>query len=69
MVTPAEVGEQLLKSEEPENALRHLVEFLLEKQRETEEMEARKVKQEEDKEKLGTKNAEEEGKQSNAEVV
>ncbi|PSS29445.1 Protein HYPER-SENSITIVITY-RELATED like [Actinidia chinensis var. chinensis] len=58
MVTPAEVGEQLLKSEEPENALRRLVEFLLEKQRETKEREARKLKQEEDKEELGTKNAE-----------
>ncbi|GFY89709.1 P-loop containing nucleoside triphosphate hydrolases superfamily protein [Actinidia rufa] len=69
MVTPAEVGEQLLKSEEPENALRRLVEFLLEKQRETEEREARKLKQEEDKEELGTKNAEHEGEQSNAEVV
>ncbi|XP_057494731.1 AAA-ATPase At3g50940-like [Actinidia eriantha] len=69
MVTPAEVGEQLLKSEEPENALRRLVEFLLEKQRETEEMEARKLKQVEDKEELGTKNAEQEGEQSNAEVV
>lgn len=35
-VTPAEIGEQLLKNEEPEGALRDLLEFLARKKRETE---------------------------------
>lgn len=41
-VTPAEVGEQLLKNEEPDIALRCLIEFLERKKREGDETKARK---------------------------
>lgn len=41
-VTPAEVGEQLLKNEEPDIALRGLIEFLERKKREGDETEASK---------------------------
>jgi chaperone BCS1 len=41
-VTPAEVGEQLLKNEEPDIALRGLIEFLERKKRESDETEASK---------------------------
>ncbi|CAK9142545.1 unnamed protein product [Ilex paraguariensis] len=53
-VTPAEVGEQLLRNEEPEAALQGLIEFLHKKKRENDEMEARKLKEEKDEEELGT---------------
>ncbi|KAM7475029.1 hypothetical protein LguiB_022272 [Lonicera macranthoides] len=46
-VTPAEVAEQLLKKVDPEAALRGLIEFLGEK-KEREEMEARKLKEEQE---------------------
>ncbi|CAK9142037.1 unnamed protein product [Ilex paraguariensis] len=48
MVSPAEIGEQLLKNEEPEAALQGLIEFLQRKKRESEEMEARKLEGERD---------------------
>jgi chaperone BCS1 len=41
-VTPAEVGEQLLKNEEPDIALRGLIEFLERKKREGDETKASK---------------------------
>lgn len=40
-VTPAEVAEQLLKSDEPDEVLRDLIEFLCEKRKENEEAEAK----------------------------
>ncbi|KAK3026993.1 hypothetical protein RJ639_041754, partial [Escallonia herrerae] len=46
MVTPADVAEQLLKSEDPEIALGGLIEFLHEKKREHEATEARKLEEE-----------------------
>ncbi|KAK2966010.1 hypothetical protein RJ640_017088, partial [Escallonia rubra] len=46
MVTPADVAEQLLKSEDPEIALGGLIEFLHEKKREREATEARKLEEE-----------------------
>ncbi|XP_057499279.1 AAA-ATPase At3g50940-like [Actinidia eriantha] len=42
-VTPAEVAEQLLKSDEPDDALRGLIEFVSEKRKENEETKAKKV--------------------------
>lgn len=54
MVTPAEVGEQLLKSEDHEETLKGLIEFLEEKKREkkeNEEMEEKKRKEEENEKK------------------
>ncbi|GMQ09474.1 hypothetical protein CsSME_00052843 [Camellia sinensis var. sinensis] len=45
-VTPAEIGEQLMKSDEPERALRGLIRFLEEKkEKENEEIKAPKVEQ------------------------
>ncbi|GFY80353.1 cytochrome BC1 synthesi [Actinidia rufa] len=41
-VTPAEVAEQLLKNDEPDDALRGLIEFVSEKRKENEETEAKK---------------------------
>lgn len=51
MVTPAEVGEQLLRSEDVEIALNGLVEFLREKKREGDQVKAGKsIKEEEEQE-------------------
>lgn len=44
-VTPAEIGEQLLQSEEPEVALKDLIEFLERKNRERNETKATKEEQ------------------------
>ena len=41
-VTPAEVAEQLLKNDEPDDALRGLIEFVSEKRKENEETKAKK---------------------------
>ncbi|KAK6136733.1 hypothetical protein DH2020_029561 [Rehmannia glutinosa] len=50
MVSPAEVGEQLLRNEDVEIALEGLVEFLQQKKRESEEQKAKESLQEEDEE-------------------
>lgn len=49
-VTPAEVGEQLLRNEEVEISLGGLVEFLQEKKRENDEQKAKESLQEEEEE-------------------
>ncbi|KAM7470792.1 hypothetical protein LguiA_008975 [Lonicera macranthoides] len=56
-VTPAEVAEQLLKKVDPEAALGGLIVFLGEKKREREEMEARMLKEEQEKEEIQTQNS------------
>lgn len=45
-VTPAEVAEQLMKSEKPEEALRDVIEFMKEKIKENEELKTKKAEQE-----------------------
>ncbi|GMP37873.1 hypothetical protein CsSME_00009364 [Camellia sinensis var. sinensis] len=70
MVPPAEIGEQLLKNENPESVLQGLVEFLIEKKRVAGEMEAKKLDQKEDDvEEIGNKNAEEEGESVDGEML
>ncbi|KAL7206746.1 hypothetical protein ACSBR2_019459 [Camellia fascicularis] len=70
MVTPAEIGEQLLKNEDLESVLQGLVEFLIEKKRVAGEMEAKKLDQKEDDvEEIGNKNAEEEGESADGEML
>ncbi|KAL7236841.1 hypothetical protein ACSBR1_020021 [Camellia fascicularis] len=69
MVTPAEIGEQLLKNEDLESVLL-LVEFLIEKKRVAGGMEAKKLDQKEDDvEEIGNKNAEEEGESVDGEML
>ncbi|KAL7248543.1 hypothetical protein ACSBR2_003305 [Camellia fascicularis] len=70
MVTPAEIGEQLLKNEDPESVLQGLVEFLIEKKRVAGEKEAKKLDQKEDDvEEIGNKNAEEDGESVDGEML
>ncbi|GMP51203.1 hypothetical protein CsSME_00017530 [Camellia sinensis var. sinensis] len=70
MVTPAEIGKQLLKNEDPESVLQGLVEFLIEKKRVAGEMEAKKLDQKEDDvEEISNKNAEEEGESVDGEML
>ncbi|KAI3415113.1 AAA domain-containing protein [Psidium guajava] len=58
-VTPAEVAEEMMKSEEPEDALKDMVEFLKMKIKENEERKAKKVEQEVLAEKEGKKEVQE----------
>ena len=45
-VTPAEVGEQLLRNEDADGALADLIHFLLEKKREDDEIKAKRLQEE-----------------------
>ncbi|XP_030468259.1 protein HYPER-SENSITIVITY-RELATED 4-like [Syzygium oleosum] len=58
-VTPAEVAEQMMKSEKPEEALKDIIEFLMVKIKENAELKAKKVEQELLAEKEGKKEVQE----------
>lgn len=58
-VTPAEVAEQMIKSEKPEDALKDMIQFLKMKIKENEELKSKKVEQELLAEKEGGKEAQE----------
>lgn len=56
LVTPAEVGEQLLRNEDADGALADLTDFLHQKKREDEEIKAKRLQEEQDEQERDVQN-------------